>query len=131
MADGKKIVAFCCENSGFKAAEPIRSSAAMKSVEIVKVPCSGKVEVRDMLKAVEQGADHVLVLACPFDNCKYIRGNKRALKRVAMARSALNDAGLEDNRISIEFLSSVDTHKLMEILKKLETKKEELATDKH
>jgi F420-non-reducing hydrogenase iron-sulfur subunit len=120
MVSHKKIVAFCCENSGFKAAEPIRSSAVMKSVEIVKVPCSGKVEVRDMLKAVEQGADHVLVLACPLDNCKYIRGNKRALKRVTMARSAIRDAGLEENRISIEFLSSVDTHKLVETLRKLD-----------
>ena len=116
----KKIVAICCENSGFKAAQSIRDSAAMKSVTVLKVPCAGNVEVGGILKHFEEGADKVLVLGCPLENCKYLRGNRRALKRVAVARQALKDAGLEETRLRIELISSVDDYKLTGILKEMQ-----------
>lgn len=117
----KKIVAFCCENSALKAAESIPTGSAMKSVEVVSVPCAGKVEIREILKRVEDGVDQVLILGCPLDNCKYVQGNRRALKRMGVARQALKDAGLEEEKVRMEFISSLDTHKLIEILKKIDT----------
>ncbi|MBA7681084.1 hypothetical protein ES703_89412 [subsurface metagenome] len=115
--DKKKIVAFCCENSSYKAAESIRTSSLMKAVEVVKLPCAGKVEIGQILKCLENGVERVLVLGCPIDNCKYITGNCRALKRVNAARQALKDAGIEEEKVRIELVSSLDTHKLIDILK--------------
>ena len=120
MTRKKTIIAFCCENSAYKAAEPILGASFMKSVEVVKLTCAGKVQVSEILKCFENGAENVLILGCPIDNCQYLKGNIRAQKRVNVARQALKDAGIDENRLKIEFISSLDRHKLAEIIKKIE-----------
>ena len=114
-----KIVALCCENSGHKAAAALAGTAAMRYVEVVSVPCAGRVEVADMLRAVEAGATGVLVAGCPIDNCKYVNGNRRTLKRAEAARKALADAGVEGVDVRMELISSVDGHKLAAVLKEM------------
>lgn len=102
-----------------KAAQPLVGSSLVKGIELVQVPCAGNVEVVDILHALEAGARAVLVVGCPIDNCKYVRGNERTLKRVDVARQAVKDAGYDENRVRMELLSSVDTNKLMHILKEM------------
>ena len=51
-----------------------------------------KVDIQYILKAFENGADGVLVLACYEDGCKYLTGNTRAKKRVAYAKQLLEAA---------------------------------------
>ena len=114
-----RIVAFCCENSGWLAAEALHGNTALKGVQIVKVPCAGRVEAKQMLACLERGARQVLVVGCPLDNCKYVHGNRRTLKRAARARAAVRDAGLDENAIRMELISSVDSQKLLEILKEI------------
>ena len=115
-----KITAICCENSGWKAAGSIHDGALMQTVDLLRVPCAGRIEVGTILKAFENGADKVLVAGCPIDNCKFVRGNRRGLKRVAAARQALKDAGIDENKLRIELISSVDGHKLAAILREMQ-----------
>jgi F420-non-reducing hydrogenase iron-sulfur subunit len=82
----------------------------------VRLPCSGKVEIGLILKCLEEGHPGVLVLGCPLDNCKYLKGNLRARKRVELVKKALKDAGLPEELVHIDFLSSVDSHKLVDIV---------------
>ena len=117
MAKQKKIKIFCCENSASIAAETLNACSVPSSVELIHVPCSGKVKITRILDCIHEGADKIVVLACPVDSCTYITGNKRALKRVNRARGILEDAGLDKERVRIEFISSLDTHKLIRILK--------------
>ena len=117
---GNKIIAFCCENSSVMAAENVEdSNSLMDAVEIVRLPCSGKVEIGLVLKCLENGSPGVLVLACPKDNCKYISGNRRAEKRIDMTKKALSDAGIDENKVHIDFLSSVDSHKFIDTVKEM------------
>jgi len=117
----KNIVAFCCENSAAKAADSAAGHPLLKAVEIVRVPCAGRVEIKHILNRIEAGASAVLVLACPLDNCKYIRGNRRTLKRVEKVKKVLKDAGIEGDRVRMEFMSSVDSHKLLNVLKEMKS----------
>jgi coenzyme F420-reducing hydrogenase delta subunit len=114
---GKKIVAFCCENSALEAAEAARDAFLREAVEIVRVPCSGKVEIGLVLKCLENGTPGVLVLGCPIDSCKYLQGSSRARKRIDSAKKILRDAGVNENRVHMDFLSSVDSHKLVRIVR--------------
>ena len=41
------------------------------------------------------------------------------LKRADVVRQALKDAGVEENRVRIEFMSSLDAHKLVEIIREM------------
>lgn len=75
-----------------------------ENVKMTRVACTGKLEEITLLKAFEDGADGVYVVACPADGCHNVRGSQRAAKRVESVRSALNELGLEKERAKIFFL---------------------------
>ena len=96
-----KIIAFCCDQSGAPAAD---MAGALKlnlpeNVEIVRVPCSGRIETIYLLKALEKGADGVLIFGCYEDNCQFLRGNLRAKSRLFYARQTLEKIGIEKERL--------------------------------
>lgn len=114
---GKKIIIFACENSGLQALE--QAGGVPEAAELVKLPCTGKVEIGLTLKCLENGCDSILVLGCPEDNCKYIRGSARAGKRMEMVRKRLAEIGLDANKVRMEFVSSVDGHKVKKALEEM------------
>jgi F420-non-reducing hydrogenase iron-sulfur subunit len=115
----KKIVAFCCENSALKAAEALSDPGALDDVELVRLPCSGKAETGLLLACLERGHPGVLVLGCPQDNCKFLVGSRRAGKRVQATRKILKEAGLAEERVRMEYVSSVDAHRLARIVREM------------
>src|SRR5512139_865419 len=96
-----KIVAFCCDQSGYVAAE---MAGTLKleipgNVEIVRVPCAGRIETIYLLKALEKGAEGVLIFGCYEENCQFLRGNLRAKGRLSYAQRILERIGLEKERL--------------------------------
>jgi len=118
----KRIVAFCCENSALRAAQSVEDPAVLEAVELVRLPCTGKVEIGLLLQCLEEGHPGVLVLGCPVDNCKFLRGSSRARKRVAMTRRILKEAGLDEERVRMDFLSSVEAHKFRRIVAEMQAR---------
>ena len=112
-----RIVAFCCERSAYRAADSAgeRHFAFPDGLDIIQVPCTGRVDLIYLLQALEKGADGVLILACFEDNCKYISGNIRARKRVEYARKLLTELGLEEQRIAIGNLASNMPHRFVDL----------------
>ena len=103
-----KIVAFCCEQSGYPAAD-MAGTLKLKppeNVERVRVPCAGRIETIYLLKALENGADGVLIFGCYEENCQYLRGNLRAKSRLSYARQMLERIGLEKERLEICHLAT-------------------------
>ena len=119
MADfDPKIVAFCCDQSGYPAAD-MAGTLRLKlpeNVEIVRVPCSGRIETIYLLKALEKGVDGVLIFACYEENCQFLRGNLRAKGRLSYAHRMLEKIGLEKERIEIFHLATNSGVKLAEAL---------------
>ena len=109
-----KIALVCCENSGYPAFEAVTEQALRDAVEVVRLPCSGKVEVGHILKSIEGGYAGVLVLGCPLDNCTFLRGSHRASRRVEAAKKSLTAAGLRAEIVEMGFVSSVDGYKAAE-----------------
>ncbi|MCK5381040.1 MAG: hydrogenase iron-sulfur subunit, partial [Candidatus Latescibacteria bacterium] len=57
-----ELVVFCCQNSvDSNGTETVRRQYGGR-VRIVRMPCSGKTDVRYLLKAFESGADGVLIV---------------------------------------------------------------------
>ena len=79
----KQISLFYCSNSLQEEDLSILCSK-IKDIKIISIglPCSGKVNLLYLLKAVETGSDGVLVVSCKFSDCKYLQGNYRARKRI-------------------------------------------------
>jgi F420-non-reducing hydrogenase iron-sulfur subunit len=96
------------------------------NIKIVKVPCTGRVDVIHMLKAFESGADGVYLAGCLEGECHYLKGNLRAKKRVAHAKELLEECGVGGERIAMYNLSSSQGTRFAEIAKEMTEKVREL-----
>ena len=102
-----QLTAFTCIYCGSMAAD---TAGALRTtypanVKLFRFPCTGKVDAEFILKAFEQGADGVYVVACSIGNCHHIHGNVRATKRVAYVRRLIEEVGLEGERLGIYYMS--------------------------
>jgi F420-non-reducing hydrogenase iron-sulfur subunit len=112
-----RITALLCENSAYKAYLDVAGSPEFAGVDVVRLPCSGKAETGLVLRMLEAGSRGVLVVGCPKENCEFVRGSDRADRRVAAARAALVDAGVRADRVRMEFVSSVESHRLLAVVR--------------
>jgi coenzyme F420-reducing hydrogenase delta subunit len=78
------------------------------SIHIIRVPCTGKVDVIHMLHAIQKGADGVYLVGCLEGTCHYNEGNLRARERVEHVRMLLEEVGLEGDRVRMYNLSSAE-----------------------
>jgi F420-non-reducing hydrogenase iron-sulfur subunit len=76
------------------------------SIKIIRVPCTGKVDVMHLLRAIQKGADGVYVVGCLEGACHYNEGNLRAKERVQYVRMRLVEIGMEADRVRMYNLSS-------------------------
>ena len=76
------------------------------NIKIIRVPCTGKVDVMYLLRAIQKGADGVYVVGCLEGTCHYNEGNLRARERVNHVRMLLEEIGLEADRVRMYNLSS-------------------------
>lgn len=76
------------------------------NIKLIKVPCTGKVDVIHLLKSFEKGADGVYVLGCLEGTCHFNNGNIRAAKRVAQTQKILDSVGIGGERVKMYHVSS-------------------------
>lgn len=111
------ILAFCCESSAYAAADAAGSMRLEypDNVRVLRMPCTGKVEIDYILTAFERGVDGVIVAGCPEGDCHFQEGNLRARRRVERAKQLLDEIGLDPDRLEIFNLSSSDGARFAEI----------------
>ncbi|MBF0211177.1 MAG: hydrogenase iron-sulfur subunit [Desulfamplus sp.] len=73
---------------------------------IIRLPCTGKIDVIHILRAFEKGADGVYVVGCMEGDCHFKSGNFRARKRVEQAAKILDQIGVGGERVKMYNLSS-------------------------
>ncbi len=102
------ILSFCCKWCSYAAADLAGSMRISypPNVKIVQVPCTGRVDILHLLRAVEDGADGVFLSGCLLGDCHYMSGNYKAQRRVAYARRMLEELGIEPERVEMYFNSS-------------------------
>ncbi len=102
-----EITAFYCVYCGYMAADTAGALHIQypANVKFVRLPCTGKTDIRYILEAFEQGADGVYQVACPIGNCHHVRGNERGLARVQRAKKILDEIGLGGERLDMFFMS--------------------------
>jgi coenzyme F420-reducing hydrogenase delta subunit len=58
------------------------------------------------LRALEKGADGVLICGCHPGDCQYIEGNLRGKDRVEMTKKLIEGIGLDPDRLRLEWISA-------------------------
>src|ERR1035437_1993855 len=83
-----RIVAFCCHYCAYSSADlaGVMRIQYPPNVRIIRTPCTGRLETEYFMKALENGADGVLVAGCREGGCHFVEGNLCAKRRVNYTR---------------------------------------------
>jgi len=68
--------------------------------------CLGRLHPGLILKAFELGADGVLLLGCPPDECHYEFGNRRAEELFQETRVIAHLLGIGDERLKLDWVGA-------------------------
>lgn len=109
MADFEpSIIAFTCQWCGYPSAvlAGVNRIEYPSGVNIVRVMCTGMIEPSYILRALEYGADGVVIVGCQMENCHYTVGNKRAQERAEILWPLLDMMGLGAGRLRTEWINA-------------------------
>jgi F420-non-reducing hydrogenase iron-sulfur subunit len=123
-----KILAFCCHYCAYSSADLAGSMRLQypPNVRIIRTPCTGRLEVEYYMKALENGADGVLVAGCLEGGCHFIDGNLYAKKRVNAIRGLMEECGIEKERLRMVNISAAMAPNLVAIINEMVTTVKEL-----
>ena len=77
------------------------------NIRVIRVPCSGRINPLYILKALQNGADGVLVLRLSSWDCHYISGNLVARRKFALIKHLLEYVGIEPQRVQFSWVSAL------------------------
>ncbi|MCX6992526.1 MAG: hydrogenase iron-sulfur subunit [Kiritimatiellaeota bacterium] len=113
------MTVFACEHSAWPAATlaGVNRAEYSSAVRLIRVPCLGKVDARQVLQALERGAKNVTLLGCHRENCRYLVGADHGAKRVARLRAMLTKAGIDGARLRIGHLTEFESGRFLQFVK--------------
>ena len=111
------ITLFHCINSFSEGVALPSNGEGDLELKTVRMPCSSMVKDVFLLRAFETGADGVVVLVCPEEQCRYVEGSIRARKRVEWVQKLLDEIGIDGRRLSIFNIPSGDEAATAEIIR--------------
>lgn len=119
-----KIVGFFCNWCTYTAADTagISRMSIPSSLRVVRLMCSGRVEPAFIFKAFAEGADGVLIGGCHPGQCHYQEGNYKALRRTLLLEKALEQVGIEPERLRLEWISGAEAPKLSQVARQFEAR---------
>jgi coenzyme F420-reducing hydrogenase delta subunit len=96
-------------------------------MRLIRVMCSGRVDMTFVLRAFSKGADGVFIGACHLSECNYItHGNYHTLNMVLLLRKILEYVGLNPERLRIAFMSGAEANLFVENVNSFVKKVKEL-----
>jgi len=113
-----KILGFCCNWCSYAGADLAGVSRFQypPNIRIIRVMCSGRVDPAFILKALEVGADGVLIAGCHPGDCHYIAGNYKAARRISLLKRMLDQFGIEGERVRLEWVSASEGSRFAEVV---------------
>jgi len=113
-----KIVAFVCNWCTYAGADLAGTSRIKyaSNVRIIRLPCTGRIDFMLLLKALDQGADGVIVSGCHPNDCHYTAGNFHARRRWIVFRSLLDFLGLDTRRVHFAWVSAAEGAKWAQLV---------------
>jgi coenzyme F420-reducing hydrogenase delta subunit len=119
-----EILAFCCKYCAYAAADLAGSMRLSypANIKVIQVPCTGRVDILHIMKAIEDGADGVYLAGCLEGECHFLQGNLRARKRVEQVKKFLAGVGTNPERVAMYNLSSAMGPRFAEIASEMTEK---------
>lgn len=113
-----KIIAFLCNWCSYAGADLAGVSRFQYSpnIRIIRVPCSGRINPLFIIKALQEGADGVLISGCHPGDCHYISGNLIARRKFALLKKYLEYIGIEPERVHFSWVSASEGNRFASLV---------------
>ncbi len=96
-------------------------------VKIIRVMCTGRVDLSFIFRALLNGKDGVFMGGCHPGECHYLtQGNYGALSTLHMGRKLLETIGIRSERLRLEYVSASEGSRYAEIMDDFSSKVREL-----
>lgn len=111
-----RLLALVCTYCTYTAADMAGSMRLQydPNVRVVKLLCTGRVDVIHLLDAFRAGWDGVMVSGCEIGDCHFLEGNLRAKERVEWTKKLIEEVGLEPERLEMFHIGASDAPKWAE-----------------
>ncbi len=127
-----KIIAFLCNWCSYAGADLAGVSRIQypSNIRIVRVPCSGRVNLFFIIKSLLRGWDGVVVSGCHPGDCHYVSGNLVARRRFAILQDLLNLFGIDPDRVTFMWSSASEGDRFATLIKKVTNNMKKLGPNK-
>jgi coenzyme F420-reducing hydrogenase delta subunit len=86
-------------------------------IRIIRLMCTGRIDLAFVLRAFQKGADGVIIGGCWPGECHYVtEGNYDALGNMYMCRKLLAHVGLNPERIRLEWIAASEGIRFAEVM---------------
>ncbi len=112
----RNIVVYSCNWNGADFEKVNTSKYKNTNFIFIQTMCTGRIESTFLLRAIEEGADGVLVVGCSADECHYEFGAKKFAETYAKVQQLAHMLGYKKDRIEYETIVGKDTEKFVEVV---------------
>ncbi len=112
-----KIVALCCDKSGYPAVLKAQQEGYLPGVELEvrAVSCLGVIRESLLLEILEGEVACLLLAGCPLESCHNLEGSRFAKARAERVNALLEEADV-DKRVVLAFCTAEKTSQIREAL---------------
>ncbi len=124
-----QLLVFCCNWCSYAGADLAGVSRFQypPNIRVIRVMCSGRVDPSFVLKAINNGADGVLVSGCHIGDCHYISGNEFTKERFEkLFRIIIKQIGIHPDRVRLEWVSASEGKRFSEVITEFTNRIKEL-----
>ncbi len=113
-----RIIGYLCNWCTYTGADLAGTSRLQypPNVRIIRLMCSGAVDVSYVLKPLLDGADGVLIGGCHPGDCHYQEGNYKARRRAAILEESIKVMGLDPRRVWLRWISASEGQRFAETI---------------
>jgi len=114
-----RILGFLCNWCSYAGADLCGVSRYQypPTMKVIRVMCSGRVDLEFVLRAFSNGNDGVFIGGCWLGECHYVtEGNFDALSMMHLGKKLLEHAGLNPDRLRLEWVSASEGIRFAEVV---------------
>ena len=118
----EKIVVFACNWCSYPGADLVGISRMQypTSPRIIRLMCTGRLDEKFILYALQLGAPIVLMSGCHPADCHYINASLTAQLRIEKLWNKLERKGIRPERVQLEWISASEVSKFVKTMNELD-----------
>ena len=127
----EKILAFACNWCSYAGADNAGVSRLQypANIRLIRTMCSGRVDEKFIWEGFKKGAPVILVSGCHIGDCHYIDANQWTVKRVKKVHKKMEKLNIRPERLQLEWISAAEGVRFSEIMKRMESIRQEVTPE--